>query len=81
MSVCQEFDLLRVVEANICAAEAIDPPAKERPVTEADIFARFGDLFDARLELLHGTVHLDLDPSFRPVHLSSYLFDELPSQY
>lgn len=52
MSVCQELDLLRVAEANICAAEAVDPPAMERPLKEADVFARFGDLFDGKLGLL-----------------------------
>lgn len=58
MSDCQELDLLSVMEHNICATEATSPPAIERPSNDADVFARFGDLFYGNLGWMKGLVQL-----------------------
>jgi hypothetical protein len=38
-------------------------------ITEAVVFARYADLFDGSLGLMESEVHLETDPSVRPVQL------------
>jgi hypothetical protein len=51
------------------------PAPRSRPtpiagrLTEAVVVQQFADLFDGRLGLLEGDVHLDVDPNIRPVQM------------
>lgn len=71
---CRRLDMLRIVEDNICelTSAATPPPSPTTPsppLTETAIFTRFADLFDGALGLLEGDVHLEVDPTVRPVQM------------
>jgi hypothetical protein len=59
---CLKFDLLSVVEENICAVQPTPT------VTQEFVLQEYSDLFEG-LGALPGEVHLDIDPSVRPVQL------------
>ena len=74
---CRRLDMLRIVEENICEVVETSPssrhtsarqPTADR-ITESDVFDRFGDLFDGKLGLLEGEVHLEIDPNVAPVKM------------
>lgn len=55
----------------------IEPPPSATPritiaggrITEASVVARYADLFDGKLGLLEGDVHLEADPNIAPVQM------------
>jgi hypothetical protein len=82
IDICRRLDLVRIVEENICATDEIklSPPGLSSKVTpsisshsgrltEGAIMERYADVFDGRLGLLEGEVHLDVDPTVRPVQM------------
>ena len=74
---CRRLDMLRIVEENIC--EVVEtPPSSQRTlalqpttgrITESNLIDWFGDLFDGKLGLLEGEVHLEIDPNVAPVRM------------
>jgi len=58
--VCIRFDLIKVIESNICALQV--------PDVMQPIVAKYGELFDGYGELT-GEVHLDVDKSAIPVRV------------
>jgi RNase H-like domain found in reverse transcriptase/Reverse transcriptase (RNA-dependent DNA polymerase) len=69
---CRQLDLLRIVDENICEVqEATPPPPPSTPPGSAgsDILSRYADVFDGKLGLLAGDVHLETDPQVRPVQM------------
>lgn len=74
---CRRLDLIRIVEDNICEViEADKPYSSPTPsptlqgrLSEADVFAQYGDLFDGTLGLLAGDVHLETDVTINPVQM------------
>ena len=67
---CRALQLLRVVEENICEAQASTEgdPSSTTCITETDVFREYADLFDG-VGLLEGDVHLEIDPTVPPVQM------------
>ena len=74
---CRRLDMLRIVEENICEVVETSPSSRHTSarqptagqITGIDVFDRFGDLFDGKLGLLEGEVHLEIDPNVAPVKM------------
>jgi hypothetical protein len=66
LEACLQFDLLTVVEENICAVQ--QSALSNQPLTKEIIFQRYPDLFEG-VGCMPGEVHLDVDPHVRPVQL------------
>ena len=70
---CRRLDMLRIVEENICEVVETSPSTRHTSawqptagrITESDVFDRFGNLFDGKLGLLEGEVHLEIDRNVR----------------
>ena len=65
---CRRLDMLRIVEENICAMHESSSSSPTACLTENEIFAEYGDLFEG-LGLLEGDVHLETDPNVPPVQM------------
>ena len=67
MEACLEFELLTVDDENICAVQPkpLPPPGR---LTKEDLTHRYADFFEGQ-GTLSGLVHLDIDPSVRPVQM------------
>ena len=84
---CRRLDMLRIVEENICEVVETSPSSRHTSarqptagrITESEVFDRFGDLFDGKLGLLEGEVHLEIDPNVAPVKMP--LSDTLSRAY
>jgi hypothetical protein len=71
LDACLKFDLLSIVDKNICAVQqmpTVQLPLPMVTVTRETVLQDYSDLFKG-LGALPGEVHLDIDPSVRPVQL------------
>ena len=65
MNACLEFELLTINDENICAVQPFPPSGR---LTKEDLTHRYADLFEGQ-GTLSGLVHLDIDPSVKPVQM------------
>ena len=65
---CRRLDMLRIVEENICEVHESSLSSPTACLTEREILAEYGDLFEG-LGLLEGDVHLETDPAVPPVQM------------
>jgi len=66
---CLKFELLSIIEDNICAIQQTARPLLPMvTVTHEFVLNEYSDLFDGLGEM-PGQVHLDIDPSVRPVQM------------
>ena len=71
LDACLKFDLLSIVEENICAVQQTQTAQQLVPmatVTREFVLQEYSDLFEGLGEM-PGEVHLDIDPSVRPVQM------------
>jgi hypothetical protein len=71
LDACLKFDLLSIVEENICAVQQMPTAQSPLPmgtVTLEFVLQKYSDLFEGLGEM-PGEVHLDIDPSVRPVQM------------
>jgi transposase InsO family protein len=70
---CQKLDAVRFVGDNVCEARELtlksSPPPTSRRLTEAIILEEYADVFDGRLGLMEGDVHLEVDQNVQPIQM------------
>ena len=62
------FDLLTVVEENICSVDMLQSGQMNSCLSRENILEQYADLFEGQGKL-PGLVHLDVDETIRPVHM------------